>query len=54
MDSTLKALIIKKFKDAEIDLEVGRHWVDETIVLRVSGRSSGTWTSGFCPRSASH
>jgi hypothetical protein len=37
MDSTLKALIVKKFKDAEIDVDVGRHWIDETVVLRVSG-----------------
>ena len=37
MDSTLKALIVKKFKDSELDLEVGRHWIDETVVLRVSG-----------------
>jgi hypothetical protein len=37
MDSTLKALIVKKFKDAGMDLDVGRHWIDETIVLRVSG-----------------
>ena len=37
MDSNLKALIVKKFKDAESDLDVGRHWIDETVVLRVSG-----------------
>ena len=37
MDSTLKALIVKKFKDSELDLDVGRHWIDETVVLRVSG-----------------
>jgi hypothetical protein len=37
MDSNIKALIVKKFKDAETDLDVGRHWVDETIVVRVSG-----------------
>jgi hypothetical protein len=37
MDSNIKALIVKKFKDAEMDLNVGRHWVDETIVVRVSG-----------------
>ncbi len=37
MDSTLKALIVKKFKDAELGLDVGRHWTDETVVLRVSG-----------------
>lgn len=37
MDSNVKALIVKKFKDAELDLDVGRHWVDETVVIRVSG-----------------
>ena len=37
MDSALKALIVKKFKDSELDLDVGRHWIDETVVLRVSG-----------------
>jgi hypothetical protein len=37
MDSSIKALIVKKFKDAESDLDVGRHWVDETVVIRVSG-----------------
>jgi hypothetical protein len=37
MDSTLKALIVKTFKDSEMYLDVGRHWVDETVVLRVSG-----------------
>jgi hypothetical protein len=37
MDSNIRALIVKKFKDAEMDLDVGRHWVDETIVVRVSG-----------------
>jgi len=37
MDSSTKALIVKKFKDAELDLDVGRHWIDETVVIRVSG-----------------
>ena len=37
MDSTLQALIVKKFKDAQADLDNGRHWIDETVVLRVSG-----------------
>ena len=37
MDSNIKALIVKKFKDAEMDLDVGRHWVAETVVVRVSG-----------------
>jgi hypothetical protein len=35
MNNTLKALIIKKFKDSELDLDAGRHWIDETVVLRV-------------------
>ena len=46
MDSTLKALIVKKFKDSELNLDVGRHWIDETVVLRVSGsveRHEGQW-----------
>ena len=37
MDSSIKALIVKKFKDSDLDLDVGRHWIDETVVLRVSG-----------------
>ena len=37
MDSNIKALIVKKLKGSEMDLDVGRHWVDETIVVRVSG-----------------
>jgi hypothetical protein len=37
MDNTIKALIVKKFKDSEMDLDVGRHWVDETVVVRISG-----------------
>jgi len=37
MDSSIKALIVKEFKDAGLDLDVGRHWVDETVVIRVSG-----------------
>jgi hypothetical protein len=37
MDSTIKALIVKKFKDSELELEVGRHNVDETFVVRVVG-----------------
>ena len=37
MDSTLKALIVKKFKDADLDLDVGRHFIDETVVVHVSG-----------------
>ena len=37
MDSNIKALLVKKFKDADMDLDVGRHWIDETVVVRVSG-----------------
>lgn len=37
MHSSIKALIAKKFKDSAFDLDVGRHWIDETVVLRVSG-----------------
>jgi hypothetical protein len=37
MDSSIKALIVKKFKDADLEFDVGRHWVDETVVIRVSG-----------------
>jgi hypothetical protein len=37
MDSTIKALIVKKFKDSEMDFDVGRHFIDETVVLRVAG-----------------
>jgi hypothetical protein len=37
MDSNIKALIVKKYKDATSDLDVGRHWIDETVVIRVSG-----------------
>ena len=36
-DQTARCLIVKKFKDSEADLDVGRHWIDETVVLRVSG-----------------
>ena len=37
MDTSIKALIVKKFKDAELDLDVGRHYIDETVVLQLSG-----------------
>ena len=46
MDSNVKALIVKKFKDAEMDLDVGRHWIEETVVVRVKGsveRHEGQW-----------
>lgn len=37
MDNNVRALIVKKFKDAELDLGVGRHNVDETVIIRVCG-----------------
>lgn len=37
MDANVKALLVKKFKDADLDLGVGRHNVEETIVVRLSG-----------------
>jgi len=37
MDNNVRALIVKKFKDAELDLGIGRHNVDETFVVRVVG-----------------
>ena len=37
MDSSIKALIVKKLKDADLDLDVGRHLIDETVVVRISG-----------------
>ena len=32
-----QALIVKKLKDAELDLDVGRHFINETVVVRISG-----------------
>ena len=46
MDSNIKALIVKKFKDAELNLDLGRHWIDETFVVWVSGaveRNENQW-----------
>ena len=37
MENALQALMFKKFKDAEADLDIGRHWIDETVVVRFSG-----------------
>jgi hypothetical protein len=37
MDNNVRALIVKKFKDSELELGVGRHSVDETFVVRVVG-----------------
>ena len=37
MDNTLKALLAKVWKDAELDLEPGFHEFEETVLVRVSG-----------------
>ena len=37
MDGSIKALIVKKLKDSDLNLEVGRHFIDETVVVRISG-----------------
>jgi hypothetical protein len=37
MDSTIEALLSKKFKDADMDLAAGRHYIDETVVIHISG-----------------
>lgn len=37
MDNNVRALIVKKLKDAELEIGVGRHNVDETFVVRVVG-----------------
>jgi len=37
MDSTIKGLIVKKFKDAELELGVGRHTFRETFLVQISG-----------------
>jgi len=37
MESSIKALIVKKFKDTDLALDVGRHFIDETVVVRISG-----------------
>jgi hypothetical protein len=37
MDSTLQALIVKKFKDTDLDLDVGYHFIDETVVVHLNG-----------------
>ena len=37
MDTNLKALIVKKFKDADLDLDIGHHFIDETVVVHVNG-----------------
>ena len=37
MDSTLKALLAKAWKDEALDLEPGRHDLDEMVMVRVTG-----------------
>jgi hypothetical protein len=53
METTLQALIVKKFKDAEADLDIGRHWIDETSFYESPAASSATRTGGLSPRSVS-
>jgi hypothetical protein len=37
MDTTIKALLAKAWKDEDLDLEPGRHYFDEAVTVRVSG-----------------
>lgn len=37
MDNTLKALLAKAWKDEALDLEPGRHDLDEMIMVRITG-----------------
>lgn len=37
METTVKALLAKAWKDEDLDLEPGRHYFDETLTVRVSG-----------------
>jgi len=37
MDSNLKALIAKVWKDEDLDLEPGSHYVDEVLTIHVTG-----------------
>ena len=37
MESTLKALIAKVWKDEDLDLEPGSHYLDEVVTIHVSG-----------------
>jgi hypothetical protein len=37
MDQTLRSLVAKKWKDETADLAVGRHRIDEQVVLRIKG-----------------
>lgn len=37
MDTTFKALLAKKFKDTDLALNTGRHFIDESFVVHISG-----------------
>ena len=37
MDENLKALVAKCWKNELLDLEVGSHYIDEVVTLRISG-----------------
>jgi hypothetical protein len=37
MENTIKALLAKAWKDEDLDLDVGRHYFDEIITVRVNG-----------------
>lgn len=37
MDSNLKALLAKAWKDEDLDLEPGRHYFDDVLTVRVTG-----------------
>ncbi len=36
-DSSIKALIVKTLKDTDLNLDVGRHFIDETVVVWIFG-----------------
>ena len=37
MESTIKALVARAWKDEDLDLTTGRHYFDETVTVRVIG-----------------
>ena len=37
MDSNIKALVAKAWKDEDLDLEPGRHYFDDMLTVRVTG-----------------
>jgi hypothetical protein len=51
MESSIKALIVKKFKDTDLELDVGRHFIDETVVVRISGTVERREDQWIPPRS---